>query len=307
MGALDALLHPVFSYEFMRLALIAAVVVGVSSSVLSSLLVVRHQALLGDAISHAVLLGVVAGYLVFGTTGILPGALLVAIATGLVITYIHRNSVVKLDAIMGVCFTGTFALGLAILSVTQPRGLDLFHILFGNVLGVSWADLALTAISGGLVVLVVVVFFRSFHLWSFDPLMAQAAGVRTGVLQYVFTALLSATIVASLQAVGLILVTAMLITPGATAQLVTKRLSRMMLVASLVGLFSAVAGLYVSFYLDVASGPAIVILATAIFVFVFLLAPGSGLLGRRRRRSASRAARRRAVEKPGPSALGAGH
>ena len=279
MSVVDAVLSPLTSYEFMRLGLAAAVVVGLSTSLLSSLLVVRHQALLGDAISHAVLLGVVAGYLLVGTTGILPGALLVAVATGLAITYIHRNSSLKLDAVMGVCFTGVFALGLVILSVARPRGLDLFHILFGNVLGVSLADLGLTAISGGLVVLLVVVFFRSFHVWSFDPLMAKASGVRTTGLQYLFTALLSATIVAALQAVGLILVTAMLITPGATAQLLTKRLSRMMLVACLVGLISSVAGLYLSFYVDVASGPAIVLLATACFVVVFV-ASRSGLLGR---------------------------
>lgn len=290
MSLLDALLDPVLNYEFMRNGLAAAIIVGVSSAVLSCLLVVRHQALLGDAISHSVLLGVVLGYLAAGTAGVLPGAMLVAVGAGVLITYVERNSPVKLDAVMGVCFTALFALGLAIVSVTRPRGLDLFHVLFGNVLGVSRGDLVLTAVSGVSVVVVVLALFRWFHLWTFDPLMAQATGIRVGALQYLFTALLSATVTAALQAVGLVLVVAMLITPGATALLFVSRLSRMMVVASLVGLISAVTGLYGSFYLDVASGPAIVLVATACFVVALLVAPRRGILVRalRRNRDAQR-------------------
>lgn len=289
MNPFDVFIDPILQYGFMRMGLAAAVIVGVSSAVLSCLLVVRHQALLGDAISHAVLLGVAVGYLVAESAGILGGALVVAVSTGLVITYVERHSPVKLDAVMGIVFTATFALGLAIISVAQPRGIDISHILFGNVLGVSGADLALTAVSGGLVVLVVVVLFRPFQLWSFDPLMAEAIGLRVGLLQYVFTALLSATIVASLQAVGLILVVAMLITPGATALLLTTRLATMMAVASAVGLVSAVGGLYGSYYVDVASGPAIVLVATACFVLALFLAPRRGVVAQSvRRRGAAR-------------------
>jgi ABC-type Mn2+/Zn2+ transport system permease subunit len=278
------------SYPFLREALLAAVIVGVACAVLSCLLVVRHQALLGDAISHAVLLGVAAGYLVAGTTGILPGALLVAVATGSTITYLERNSPIKLDAVMGICFTATFALGLAIISVAQPRGIDLFHVLFGNVLGVTTEDVVLSAVSGGIAVAVVMVLFRAFHLWSFDPVTARAVGMPVGVMQYVFTGVLSASIVASLQTVGLILVVAMLITPGATALLLTTRLSTMMVVAAVVGVVSAVGGLLASFYLDVASGPAIVLVATACFVSAFLLGPRRGVVAVRRTR---RRARRR--------------
>lgn len=277
---MDLLLDPLLQYGFMRLGLAAAAVVGVTSAVLSCLLVVRHQALLGDAISHAVLLGVALGYLVAESAGILWGALAIAMLTSVVITYVERHSPVQLDAVMGIVFTAAFALGLAIISVAQPRGIDLFHILFGNVLGVTGGDLALTAASGGAVLVVVLVLFRPLHLWSFDETMARAMGLRVGALHYLFTALLSATIVAALQAVGIVLVIAMLVTPGATALLLTSRLSTMMAVASGVGLFSSVAGLYGSYYVNVASGPAIVLVATACFAVAFLAAPRRGVLAR---------------------------
>jgi ABC-type Mn2+/Zn2+ transport system permease subunit/Mn-dependent DtxR family transcriptional regulator len=290
---LGPLLEPLLEYGFLRAGLAAAVVVGLSSAVLSCLLVVRHQALLGDAISHAVLLGVAVGYLVAGSAGILGGALIVAVASALLITYLERHSPVKLDAVMGIVFTATFALGLAVISVTRPTGIDLNHILFGNVLGVSAGDLALTVVSGALVVGVVLALFRPFQLWSFDPVAARALGLRTDLLQYVFTALLSATIVASLQAVGLILVVAMLVTPGATALLLTSRLSTMMAVSAAVGLLSAVGGLYGSYYVDVASGPAIVLVASACFALAFLGAPRRGVLARL---LASRRAARRTLD-----------
>ncbi|CAN5261882.1 metal ABC transporter permease [soil metagenome] len=278
MGPVDLFIGPLMQYGFMRMGLAAAVIVGVTSAVLSCLLVVRHQALMGDAISHAVLLGVAVGFLVAGSAGILAGAMIVAMGTSVAITYVERHSTVKLDAVMGIMFTATFALGLAIISIAQPRGIDLFHILFGNVLGVTRGDLILSAVSGGVVIAVVGVLFRAFHLWSFDPLMAQSVGMRVGALHYLFTALLSATIVAALQAVGIVLVIAMLITPGATALLLTTRLTTMMQVAAAVGLLSAVVGLYVSYYVNVASGPAIVLVATACFLLAFVLAPRGGLI-----------------------------
>ena len=294
------LVEPVVSYGFMRAGLLAAVVVGLSASVLSCLLVVRSQALLGDAISHAVLLGVALGYLVAEAAGVFVGALVVAVGTGVLITFIERNSPVKLDAVMGICFTATFALGLAIISVADPRGIDLFHVLFGNVLGVSTEDLVLTAVAGGLVLVALVVLFRPLHLWSFDPVMAQAVGLPVGLLQYVFTGLLSATIVASLQAVGLVLVVAMLITPGATALLLARRLSTMMATAAAVGVVAAVGGLYGSYHLDVASGPAIVLTATLLFALALVAAPRRGLLvvAARRRRV------RRRVRSRGPAPAG---
>ena len=277
-------LDPLLRYEFMRNAMLAAAIVGVSSAVLSCLLVVRHQALLGDAVSHAVLPGVAIGWLAARHVGIFWGALTTAILAGLAITFVERNSRVKRDAVMGIVFTFAFAVGLAIISVAKPRGIDLFHVLLGNVLGVDRTDLLLTAVSGGIVVAVVVLLFRQLQLWSFDPVMARSVGLRVGALHYLFTALLSATIVASLQAVGLVLVVAMLVTPGATAYLLTRRLATMMVAASAVGLLSGVGGLYASYHLDVASGPAIVILASVVFALTFAFAPRRGLVSQVRRR-----------------------
>ena len=285
MDALWALLAvPLVDYGFMRHALAVVVVVGITSSVLSCLLVVRRQALMGDAISHSVLLGVVLGWMLGRHAGIFWGALASGILSGVAITYVERNSRVKLDAAMGVFFTFAFALGLAIISMVRPTGIDLFHVLFGNVLGVGREELALTALCGALVLGTLGVFYRGFHLWSFDEQMARAAGVPTGFLHYLFTALLSATIVASLQAVGLILVIAMLVTPGATAYLLTNRLGSMMVIAAGTGLLASVGGLYGSYYLDVASGPAMVIVVSVFFAAAFLFAPQQGVLARARAR-----------------------
>jgi len=271
---------PLVDYAFMRHALAVVVIVGVTSSVLSCLLVVRRQALMGDAISHSVLLGVVLGWMLGRHAGIFWGALASGILSGIAIAYVERNSRVKLDAAMGVFFTFAFALGLAIISVVRPTGIDLFHVLFGNVLGVGRDELALTALCGILVLGTLCLFYRGFHLWSFDEQMARAAGIPTGLLHYLFTALLSATIVASLQAVGLILVIAMLVTPGATAYLLSNRLGSMMVIAAGLGLLASVSGLYGSYYLDVASGPAMVIVISVFFAAAFLFAPQQGVLAR---------------------------
>jgi manganese transport system permease protein len=278
-GLEQLLVDPLAQYGFMRSGLLAAVTVGMTSAVLSCLLVVRGQALLGDAISHAVLLGVVLGYLVGGELGILGGAMLVAVAAGAAITYVAQHAPFRADTAMGVVFTVAFALGLAVISIVQPRGIDLFHVLFGNVLGVARADLVLTVTSGALVVLVVLVAFRAFELWSFDPQLARTMGMRVTLMEHLFTALLSAAIVAALQTVGLILVVAMLVIPGAAAAMLTSRLVTMMVVATGVGVVSGVVGLYGSFHLDVASGPAIVLVAGACFVLAFLLAPRGVLAG----------------------------
>jgi ABC-type Mn2+/Zn2+ transport system permease subunit len=280
-GIDDLLIEPLVRYGFMRSGLAAAITVGATSAVLSCLLVVRGQALLGDAISHAVLLGVVLGYLVGGELGILGGAMLVAVAAGAAITYVAQHAPFRADTAMGVVFTVAFALGLAIISIVQPRGIDLFHVLFGNVLGVARADLVLTVVSGALVVVVVLAAFRAFELWSFDPQLARTMGMRVALMEHLFTALLSAAIVAALQTVGLILVVAMLVIPGAAAAMLTSRLVTMMVVATGIGVLSGVVGLYGSFHLDVASGPAIVLVAGACFVLAFLLAPRGVLAGLR--------------------------
>lgn len=281
---------PVREFGFMRDGLIVVVLIGLTASVLSCLLVVRRQALMGDAIAHSVLLGVALGWLVAREGGVLAGALIAGVLSGIAMTFIERSGI-KLDVAMGVVFTASFALGLAIISVVKPTGIDLFHVLLGNVLGVAAQEVVQTAVGCALVLGVVALLFRGLQFWSFDPLAAQVAGLPVATLHYVFTALLCATIVVSIQAVGLLLVIAMLITPGATALLLVKRLAPMMVVAAALGVTSGVGGLYSSYYLDVASGPAIVLVASTLFLVTLLLAPRRGVLWRRwAQRRSSRAA-----------------
>lgn len=274
------LIDPLVNYGFMRVGIVTAAVVGVTCAMLSCLLVVRGQALLGDAISHAVLFGVVAGYLIGGETGVPIGALIVAIGSGTLIVYVTSHAPFHADTAMGVVFTVLFALGLALFAVFQPRNIDVFHVLFGNILGVRLSDLVFTAVIGVIVVVVLVGALRAFTFWSFDPNGASASGMRTGAMEYLFTALLSAAIVGALRTVGIILVVALLIIPGAAAAFVTVRLATMMLVASVIGVSSGVGGLYVSYYANVPSGAAIVLFAGGVFLLMFLLAP-RGVIRRR--------------------------
>ena len=267
-------------FGFMRDGLLVVLLIGVTASVLSCLLVVRRQALMGDAISHCVLLGVALGWLAAREQGVLWGALAAGVLSGSAITFIERAGI-KLDAAMGIVLTAAFALGLAIISIVKPTGIDLFHVLLGNVLGVSAADLEHTAIGCALVLATVALLFRGLQFWSFDPVAAQVAGLPTTLLHYVFTMLLSATVVVSIQAVGILLVIAMLVTPGATAWLLTRRLAPMMGVAAAIGACSGIGGLYGSYHLDVASGPAIVLVASGLFVLTLLLAPRRGVLWQR--------------------------
>lgn len=276
----ELLIAPLRDYAFMRYGLAVVTLVGVTSAILSCLLVVRRQALLGDAISHSVLLGVVLGWLVAQEAGIFWGAIAAGVLSGIAITAIERNSRVKFDAATGIVFTFAFALALAIISVVKPRGIDLFHVLLGNVLGVGPSELWVTSISCIAVLAFVALLFRPLHVWSFDPTLARASGLPTGFYHYLFTSMLSVTIVASIQAVGLVLVIAMLVTPGATAYLLADRLGRMMLIAAVLGLGAGVIGLYSSYHLDVASGPAMVIVVSVAFFLALLLAPKRGLLGR---------------------------
>jgi len=276
----NLLVDPLVNYGFMRVGIVTAAVVGVTCAVLSCLLVVRGQALLGDAISHAVLFGVVLGYLIGGEAGIPVGALIVAIGSGMAIVYVTRHAPFKADTAMGVVFTVLFALGLALFAVFQPRNIDVFHVLFGNILGVRVSDLVFTAVIGVVVVVVLVGALRAFTFWSFDPDGAAASGMRTGAMEYLFTALLSAAIVGALRTVGIILVVALLIIPGAAAAFVTVRLATMMLVASVIGISSGVGGLYVSYYANVPSGAAIVLFAGAVFMLMFVFSP-RGIIRRR--------------------------
>ncbi|MDR7417255.1 MAG: metal ABC transporter permease, partial [Armatimonadota bacterium] len=290
------ILHEIFvapmQYAFMQRALLAAVMVGGICAVLSCFLLVKRWALLGDAVSHAVLPGVAFAYLL--NLPFFLGAVITGMATALGISAVERHTRIKEDSAMGILFTGAFALGFVLISRIRSRAIDLFHILFGNVLGVSDVDLLLTAATGVLVLGVVALFYKELVLWTFDPTAASAMGVPVAALHYTLMLLLSVTIVASLQAVGIVLVVAMLITPGATAYLLVDRMSRMIPLAVGVGMISSLSGLYLSYHLNVASGPTMVLVATFLFLLAMLLGPREGVLWNAARRR--RAARRVALE-----------
>lgn len=272
---LDLLLAPL-SYAFMQRGLLAALLVGIVCAVIGCYVVLRSMAFLGDALAHAVLPGVAIAYLLGGNLTL--GALVAAIVVALGISFFSREGAVKEDTAIGILFTAALALGVALISSIRTYAVDLSHILFGNVLGVSTADLWLLAVIGGGVLLVILLAYKPFLLISFDPVLATTLRLRVGFYRSLMFVLLALTIVASLQTVGVGLVAAMLVTPAATAFLLTRRLPTMMLLAAVIGALASVIGLYVSYYLNLASGAVIVLTATAFFLLAFLFAPGRGLV-----------------------------
>jgi manganese/iron transport system permease protein len=263
MNQLDLLLTPL-GYDFFVRALIASALVGVACAIVGSFVVLKGMSFIGDAVSHAAFPGIVIAYLL-GAPIILGGAI-AAIGTALGIGAITRRSGLRSDAIIGVLFAGMFALGVAIFSSIPNYVGDLFHFLFGDVLGISVGDLAaLTLLVLGLL-LVLRLLWKELLFSTFDPLGAGAAGLPVRRLDDLLLVLIAVTIVISLQAVGIVLVVAMITTPAATAQLLVKRFTAMIQVAALIGVSAAVVGLYVSYSLDIASGAAIVILETELFL-----------------------------------------
>jgi manganese/iron transport system permease protein len=263
MSPLDLLLAPL-GYDFFVRALIASALVGVACAIVGSFVVLKGMSFIGDAVSHAAFPGIVIAYLI-GAPIILGGAI-AAIGTALGIGAITRRSGLRSDAIIGVLFAGMFALGVAIFSSIPNYVGDLFHFLFGDVLGISVGDLlALILLVFGLL-LVLRLLWKELLFSTFDPLGAGAAGLPVRRLDDLLLILIAVTIVISLQAVGIVLVVAMITTPAATAQLLVKRFTAMIQVAALIGVSAAVIGLYVSYSLDIASGAAIVLLETLIFL-----------------------------------------
>jgi len=263
MNPLDLLLAPL-GYDFFVRALIASALVGVACAIVGSFVVLKGMSFIGDAVSHAAFPGIVIAYLI-GAPIILGGAI-AAIGTALGIGAITRRSGLRSDAIIGVLFAGMFALGVAIFSSIPNYVGDLFHFLFGDVLGISVGDLqALTILVLGLL-LVLRLLWKELLFSTFDPLGAGAAGLPVRRLDDLLLILIAVTIVISLQAVGIVLVVAMITTPAATAQLLVKRFTAMIQLAALIGVSAAIVGLYVSYSLDIASGAAIVILETLLFL-----------------------------------------
>lgn len=274
---MELLLTPL-TYEFMQRGLLASLMVGVLCAIVGCYVVLRGMAFLGDALAHAILPGVALAHLLKGD--VLIGALITAILVALGIGFLSREGTLKEDTAIGILFAGALALGVALLSTIHTYAVDLTHILFGNVLSVSVNDLRLVALLGVIVLTTIVLLYKEFLVISFDSVLAATLRLPTELLRNVLLILLALTIVVSLQTVGVALVAAMLVTPGATAYLLTRRLPTMMLIAALIGAFSSIAGLYASFYVNVASGAAVVLIATAIFLVVFLFAPQRGWVWR---------------------------
>jgi len=284
---IDALIEPL-GYIFMQRGLAAAVIVGVLCSVVGCYVVLRSMAFLGDAVAHAILPGVAVAYLLQAnlTIGALAAALLVAGA----ISYFSREGTLREDTVIGIIFTAALALGVALISSIQSYAVDLTHIMFGNLLGVSDTDLWIASGVGVVVLAVVGVFYRPFLIVSFDPVLGTTLKLPVQALRSLILILLSLSIVVSIQAVGVALSAAMLVTPAATAYLITRRLPGMMTVSGVLGAFSSIAGLYLSYYMNIASGSAIVLVATTCFVLAYLFAPGRGVVVRSLQRAAMRKA-----------------
>ena len=276
---IDLVLEPL-RYAFMLRGMAAAVMVGLVCATVGTYVVLRGMAFFGDALAHAILPGVAVGYLVGGGTGasLFWWALLAAVLSSLGIGAISRGTTIKEDTAIGIIFAGMFALGIALISTVRNYTADLTHFLFGDVLGVRTADLWLTGIFGGLIILAVIAFYKEFLVISFDPILAATLRLPAKLLDNVLMILIAVAIVVSLQTVGVALMVAMLVTPAATAYLLTRRLPVMIILAALIGALSGIAGLYISYYISVASGAAIVLVCTLVFLLVFLFAPERGLV-----------------------------
>jgi len=269
------------AYGFMQRGLLAALMVGILCAVIGCYVVLRSMAFLGDALAHAILPGVAVAYLLQGN--LILGALVAAVIVALAIGWITRGGIIREDTAIGILFAAALSLGVVLISTIRSYAVDLSHILFGNVLGVSDGDLWLTGGLGIVVLLTIFLFYKQFLVVSFDPVLATTLRMNTGFLRSLLLVLLALTVVVSMQTVGVGLVAAMLVTPGATAYLLTRRLPAMMAVAAVIGGISGLAGLYLSYYLNVASGAAIVLTATSIFMLVFLFSPSKGVVWQRLR------------------------
>jgi manganese/iron transport system permease protein len=255
--------------------LLAAVMVGVLCSVIGCYVVLRSMAFLGDAMAHAILPGIAIAYLLKGNLTI--GALVAAVVVALGIGAFSQRGTIKEDTAISIMFTAALALGIALISSIRTYAVDLSHILFGNVLGVSPSDLWLTAILGVVILVITLICYKPFLVITFDPLLASTLRLPVQFLRNLLLVLLAMTIVTSMQTVGVGLVAAMLVTPGATAFLLTKRLPAMMGLAALLGALSSLVGLYISYYLNIASGSTIVLTATLFFLLAYLFSPRKGI------------------------------
>ncbi|GEN29861.1 iron/zinc/copper transport system permease protein [Cerasibacillus quisquiliarum] len=270
-------INDIMQYEFLQKALFTSVMVGILCGVIGSFIILRGMALMGDAISHAILPGVAISFML--GINYFYGAVLMGVITSLGIGFVTQNSRIKSDSSIGIVFSAFFALGILLLMKAQTV-VDLSSILFGNVLSVRSSDMWLTLGIGIFVLLIVFLFYKELLITTFDPVISTSYGIPTKFVHYGLMVLLTLVTVASLQTVGVILVVAMLITPAATAYLLTNRLSIMIVLAALFGSISSVLGLYFSFKYNLTSGAVIVLVATVIFLLAFLFSPQQGIVWR---------------------------
>lgn len=263
---IDAVLLP-FQFPFLQKAFLIALIVAPPCALLSCFLVLKGWALMGDAVSHAVLPGIVVAH--FAGLPLLVGAFIAGLGSALLTGYLADNSRVKRDTVMGVVFSAMFALGI-VLNTAFPSELHLDHILFGNMLGVGQADLWTAGLIAAPVTGILALKWRDLMLHAFDPAQAQVAGLRTGLLHYGLLALLSLTIVATLSSVGLILAIGLLIAPGAIAFLLARSFGAMLMIATLACLTAMLSGVWVSFHIDAAPAPTIILILSGMFLLVLL-------------------------------------
>ena len=272
-----SLLTEPLSHAFMVRALMISALVGGVCGLLSCYMSLKGWALMGDAVSHAVLPGVIVAYALGLPFSI--GAFVFGVGSVAMIGFVKQKSRVKEDTVIGLVFTGFFALGLVLVSKIRSN-IDLMHILFGNVLGISTSDIFQTVLISGLIVSVLVIFRRDLLLFCFDPTHARSIGINTGALHYLLLSALSLAAVAGLQTVGVILVVAMLVTPGATAYLLTDRFDRMTWIAIASSVLSSLLGVYISYWTDSSTAGCIVLVQTGLFILAFLFSPNYGLVRR---------------------------
>jgi ABC-type Mn2+/Zn2+ transport system permease subunit len=275
-GVVDCLVGPLLFAPTQR-ALLAAIIIGIICAVMGAFVVIQNLAFIGDALAHAAFPGVVIAALIGFPLSV--GGAIVGITTAFGIGYVTRRSRVSLDTAIGVLFAGTFALGLALLSLRSGYSGDLLGLIVGDVLAVGPGDLVSIAVLGVAVIGITALLYKEFVLMAFDPTAAEAQGLPTAVLHYVLLALLAITIVIAIQIVGIVLVVAMLVTPAATASILARRFPQVIGWAAVQGTVAAVAGIYSSYYINIPAGPSIVLVNTAVFGAVLVLAPRSRRLG----------------------------
>lgn len=270
-------IEAMIKYEFMQKALITSIMVGIICGVIGCFIILRGMALMGDAISHAVLPGVALSYLL--GINFFFGAVITGVLTAVGIGYVSQNSRIKHDVSIGIMFTFAFALGIVMITMMKSST-DLYHILFGNVLAVRTSEVWTTLAIGIIVLSAIFIFYKELLVSSFDPTMSAAYGLPNQWIHYMLMVLLTMVTVASLQTVGIVLVVAMLITPAATAYLLTDRLWMMIYLSAACGILSSIIGLYLSYTYNLASGATVVLVATVLFAIAFIFSPKQGILWR---------------------------